>query len=891
MAGEWGRWMSKDECSEAEAKMLHVAGVNMNWIITNYAGELFTFVSHKIFLHMYQLSEQIKQSLLMRISPATVPTEIKRNMIPYTLDCSEMASPEVDTPDNAATLLTQFDSYTDPPPGLREIYQVHPVFVAKWAGERVKTLWQLYMINRDMVSYEVAALFLWWTVIPEHLYRFFARTKLHLVNLQEQSGPLSELLELCRQQGGCCSCDVGQEAFYWIRKYKNLAGRRRGTCDIALEKKRYHPAYSHRKWGSSGQPMSRRDYLLMFKEEAAKVTDKLIGNMRSNNLDTIKEWWKKRLNMVASGSSSNRHKLDPYIDKDPRISSSDRPNKKAVVETLGPDAFWEILHRMPHMIARRSTKNEPGLKQRALYAANDEAVIVSAYASHTVEKSMNFMGMCPLQRPVDVLRWWKAGQDRRGSEVWLSADFTDFNKEHSTAELSILNLCMAKSWIQKYHHSNIAREKAACALWVAMSQWNRYVKDEEGTLERVTSALFSGSRDTARDNTLLHQIYHNLICRWLDENLTGWGSVRHAFMCGDDEDVLFSSDIAAAAYYWCLQHLGWHANDSKQMSGYNDHEFLQKFPHPTKGCIAPISSMIVALCSGQWYTTPGLQQDNALAAMSDQLWELVVRGADIKKTYVLAIDLLNDYMQIKTEEGKKKLEWWKMRLQRQEIPNVYLEKASIIPNNNTTLWNYPNQHEESAVHPGTFYCVQECKVLPHKATQSWCDRWYPLFQEYGLTHLYPTYIKTVKAASYGSLYHTHIQQQKKKWLWNEWPERSSITQELYATAHRREAAHMQDQIMLFKNKELLFELLRKQSGKAGVENLNQKLAKVGADNIMFDLLGGYNNLELCNNLRVYSGQLREHPNWLMTYPQIQRCYMLLDPALRSFLTSTGPHNT
>lgn len=881
---------ARDRARSEELEVWEESGLDIESIVINLNGEAFTLVRFGIILDLQGRSARLQNTMLYRLVPAVIPVEVRLQETPYRLDCAHIAEQEVAVPKDAYDVLTKFGSYTPPPPGLKEIYQVHPVFVAKWTEHRIDTLWQIYKINDDMVDYEMAALFLWWSTIPEEFYQLFRESKLHLVKLQERGSELGELLEACRQQAACSSGDTGERSFYWLRKYKNLSGRRFETCDVQQEKARYHPAYSYRTWGRIGEVFRRDNYLAVFREEAEKVANEMISKMKFQKVDNLQQWWKKRLNMVASGSSSRRHLLDNYIKRDERITKSDRPNKKAVIEAVDESDVYRILCSKPCMVARRSTKHEPGLKQRALYAVNDEAVTISAFVSQGMEKNMNFGGMCPLQRPIDVLNWWKSGKQRYGTQVWLSADYTDFNKEHSTNELSILNLAIAKAWLTRYPDEKVASQKALASIWVSRAQWNRYVKDEENETWRVFSALFSGSRDTARDNTLLHLIYHRMIVRWLNENCIEWGTIDKAFMCGDDEDVIASDTIAAAHYYAALLTLGWHANDSKQMCGYSKHEFLQKFPHKIQGCVAPVTSMIAALCSGQWYTKPGLQQDNAVAAMSDQLWELVVRGASCKRIYLIGIDLLNDYMQIKNErEEKVKLEWWKMRMQKQDLPVEYISRTGLSTNPSTFLWYYPGvELEENRPSVGTFYVAQDAHTLPHKASQSWCDRWFKQFEQYGKKDLFNKYVCMMKAASYGSLYHNHLQQEKKKWILAKWPIRTSITKELYATAAYKDAYHSRVERKLYENATLIEQVLMAHGSKTEVETIPQKLAKVGADMLMFELLGGERNIELCHELKIYVGRTRKKENWLDLYPTINEAYTLLDPALRSFLVTTGP---
>lgn len=905
-----------------EQKVLMSLGFSERHLYMNGNGEVFVFASPQMLLKAKNIDVDLQENLIMRTVPAVASVEYRRQLLPYCLDCRFLAKAECVVPHDAVDRLTDFNTYTKAPPGLRDIYQVHPVFVAKLDPVRVPTLWSIFCINNTMVDYEHAAIFLWWVLLPQELYEFFLSTQLHLVNCTEDGSTLSELFEVCRQQAACCSCKLGEEAFLWLRKYKNLFGRRKGICNVSQEEERYKPYYSYRRMAPLGVYPDRKTYLRTFVRHVLNVTDAIVVAMRDTPLDDIETWWKKRVNNLASGSSSNRHLLDPYVSTDERIRSSDRPNKKAVCEVYDDGYLVRLLRRMPFMVARRSTKNEPGLKQRALYAVDDEAVIISAFASMSVEKNMNLFGMAPLQRPIDVLKWWKTGLQQKDGEIWLSADFADFNKEHSQVELELLNLAFASSWLRKYPVERVARQKSYCALWLAEAQRCRFVKDEEGNFQRVFSALFSGSRDTARDNTILHQVYHNMVIEWLDNNMPEWGSAISAHMCGDDEDVLFSNHLAAAIYYQTIKSFGWHTNDSKQMCGTKHHEFLQKMPHEVKGCVAPISSMISALCSGQWYTQPGLQQDCAIASISDQIWELIVRGGDPHKLYLLAIDLLNDYMQIKKDvaadniqektgidgaavktepwdspikdvvvKEKKKLEWWKFRFGSMGVPSAYMEKAGIIPNNTTFLWLGTQDSKELQViekPPKPFFYIQYSPTLPHRASQAWCDRWRKLFLEYGKEKLFPNYVLSVKANSYGSLYHTYWQDLKRNWLWDMWPARTSVTAEMVSRVKGVEWFVSECHQSLVKNRDLIFGLLMKQSVKVEYSTVQQQLARCGADSIMFELLGGEKNQDLMNRLGVVRTVKDRRMSWLDLKEYLFKAQTLLDPALRSFLTTTGP---
>lgn len=129
--------------------------------------------------------------------------------------------------------------------------------------------------------------------------------------------------------------------------------------------------------------------------------------------------------------------------------------------------------------------------------------------------------MCPQQRPRDVLTWWKACHRHREGKVWLSADYTDFNKEHSLTELQLINYALVEAWLRYARQNNvIGIQKAIAARWVARSLNRRTVLCSDTKEEfRVYSALWSGSRDTARDNTISHQVYYRLMLIFISNRI------------------------------------------------------------------------------------------------------------------------------------------------------------------------------------------------------------------------------------------------------------------------------------------------------------------------------------------------------------------------------------
>lgn len=245
----------------------------------------------------------------------------------------------------------------------------------------------------------------------------------------------------------------------------------------------------------------------------------------------------------------------------------------------------------------------------------------------------------------------------------------------------------------------------------------------------------------------------------------------------------------------------------------------------------------------------------------------------------------------KDDNLKYKLEWWKYRFGKQQWPSVYLERALIQANNTTALWYYPGVEKPDVEVPKLFYYIQSTAALPHHASNSWCKRWYKLFMKYSDLNNYKRYVLATKAASYGSLYHSHLQDLKRDWLMEKWPRRTAITQDCYTTVANKVKYHVQLVKQLNIHTTLLQSILEKQSTRVAVETIPQKLAKVGADALMYELLGGEKNIELNHELRLHEGRKQTRHSWIEVYPQLSEIYLLVDPALRSFLINTGPDNS
>jgi hypothetical protein len=234
--------------------------------------------------------------------------------------------------------------------------------------------------------------------------------------------------------------------------------------------------------------------------------------------------------------------------------------------------------------------------------------------------------MVARQAPSDVHSWLQhhASSQAVGG-VWLSLDYSDFNKEHRWWELAAINLDLAKAWLT-HPQRDIVQSKHSAAVWTAQSHRARWAT-EGSTTWMPLHGLFSGHRDTGRDNTLLHQIYQEMQLTVASDICADFHRPITSYKCGDDEDTWFPTDTDALLYYGVGAAIGWHFNPRKQMLGPAYHEFLQFMCAGTDGPSQPLVPSLVAFVSGNWYKDPLADIAGMAEAIVRVGIELISRGA------------------------------------------------------------------------------------------------------------------------------------------------------------------------------------------------------------------------------------------------------------------------
>jgi len=520
------------------------------------------------------------------------------------------------------------------PDALHEWYEAPPAGPASQVRVGVATLkayadkpWvhQLLIAQKGQQEVAVAALGTFLLLLKPLHREQLLRWRWHCWPIAELRTACAPWLEELRQVGKVAGEPAGEPIGPLLAKFRNLLGRDLAEADWDAERKAALPSYSWRTLKGSRKKYLQAIYIALL-ESARSIVWALPQHLLNQ---TLQEFWVQRAISLPGGSSSERHALDESKAADRRISSNDRPNKKGVWQALSKEYIAEQLIAQRFDVARCSTKHEPGKKQRALYAQRDATAWAASYVSAGVEKAMTQQGMKPLQRPEDVQDWLEADNEALlySERMWLSLDYHNFNKEHSNNELALVDLALAQALLEARKSGRGGDlGKIILALHLARLRHRGFVVHPGATAERSWSGLWSGHRNTARDNTMLHAAYARTVERQM--LVLGCRPPIRKFYCGDDEDALHHSFKDLVVYYMLHVQGGWHFNPSKQMVGKRRHEFLQW--QNERGRLAkPLAAATATLTMGNWYKQSALDFNSLATAAADHAVELVRRGADL----------------------------------------------------------------------------------------------------------------------------------------------------------------------------------------------------------------------------------------------------------------------
>lgn len=523
--------------------------------------------------------------------------------------------------------------------------------------------------NVGWYEFSVASVILWKHVIDPEIAQLLEEFGLFTLPLRNWKDLLKAWCNDVRRYNGIGLDDFEVDAIAasTIRKLTNLSGRDLKPADFAEEAESMLAWKSCKLYPSRGKMMSTNAWFKKLgttMDSLVKLIEPTI--MERVRMNTLRDWWSQRRQWCPSGSSSERVRLNQYKMDDPKLISSDRPNKMQVAEDLSYRELLDHLCGKAISRGRASTKPEPGFKYRALYAGDDWSTHIASYASADFEKHISIGGMVAKQTPEDIIEWLAADKLRSNDpqRIWLSLDYANFNKEHSKIALSMLNFRLCRMWLRgiDVHHSpDIMISKAFCALWTGLSHQNAYVHIEPEECVRHFSGLWSGHRDTARDNTMLHWCYSNMMRDAVMQTMDLPVHVHYMGMCGDDEDGLHDDWVSMSAYIGMHSVCQLNLNPVKQLADWYCHEFLQRQANKGTFPARPIAPMIATLSTGSWYKMSHTYYDTVVESLCSNCREIIARGANACIMRRVIAAMINRMMTVSINEINIPLEWWRYR--------------------------------------------------------------------------------------------------------------------------------------------------------------------------------------------------------------------------------------
>lgn len=547
------------------------------------------------------------------------------------------------------------DAYTHPPRRYSEMTKVS-----------VTTVYDCGLIDTDVcrsaahaqvgqLDYAVAALLIWLHT-PVGIY-VSADIPIHRVPLDQWPDIVKPFSNECRRLGQIFGRGPAEVWYaFGMRRVVSLAGRTDAEADWEKEHKERTADTTPKRAAQDGVVSAAafqrvRDYTL--REVAAHVVKKLRWSQGSVDEFFEDRWWQTPRGTTSQGGAIKTALKELDIKE---LDLQLRPIKPTVMEMTSKKEMCQAIG-MPRAEARGSTKPEPGMKKRALLALDDTASFVAGYASSGCEGTTKLGGMVLQQTPSDVAEWVSFDI---GPKVWrVSNDYSNFNILHSLRSLQLVDIHLAKQW--RDVPDSWARDKERAHLWIAESYNHASIKTPAGNVQ-VRCGLWSGHRNTARDNTILHLVYLRCISSVM-RMLFGQAAVTtKERICGDDETLSYFNWGAAVCHTLVADALGFTSQVSKGLLSRRHDEFLQLMRKPGRLPVYPIANTILTFCSGNWYKDPVRDLSTTVKDISDHVWDMVLGGVPHEAGQRLAGYVLDYLMQVKNPAGELvRLEWWPLR--------------------------------------------------------------------------------------------------------------------------------------------------------------------------------------------------------------------------------------
>jgi hypothetical protein len=520
--------------------------------------------------------------------------------------------------------------------------------------------------NRGYRSWAVTAVGLWFTALPVQAITMMRESNWLRVPLCEWKDKLETILVGIRRTMRVHSAwELSADALLKFRKLPSVTYREKGEADWVAEKLRrtssvpWHYCPTENGWAD------RELWYRRLHSHLRRVVHGAVATMANTlRLEDLPTWWDSRFAWAPGGSSSTHSHWERVLGESQQLPKNSRANKKVALAMMPDDYIAKAYLKRPYKNPRASTKVEPGGKLRALYATDDDSFIIASYASVAVEKFINVEGIMAQQAPTDVAEWVKKHILYRDTGAFYqSLDYTDFNTEHETLSLWLLDTVWCEAWGRSSLRNPVKVAKMLSSFWAAEAHFNAWVSFPKEQPTRVYAGLFSGDRNTARDNCLLHAAYSGIACdmsRDRDPNFR----ILEKFFTGDDEDCIFSDWISALIYQVAHTDMGFVLKGRKQLTGDKlvpSHEYLQRTLLGSYKPYRPLCSALSQLCSGNWYQTNYVWLDGIISSVNDNCWELHTRGLPLLAARACAMAILDRALQVRGPETWQKKEWWRFR--------------------------------------------------------------------------------------------------------------------------------------------------------------------------------------------------------------------------------------
>jgi len=506
--------------------------------------------------------------------------------------------------------------------------------------------------QRGGLSYAVAALCLW--VLTDVGQYVCNRVGIHRIRLDKWPTVVKPFADECRRTGQIFGGGKSEiRLAMQMRKIAALAGRTSDDADWEKElKERTEPTTAKR--GFDGYHISVNGYHRIREATLRQIVIQAMPTLIRRGC-SLSKYWEERWWNTPRGTTSEGGDLKRALKGQAReLDLQMRPLKPTVMETRHLKTMVKEINKIPTASARGSTKPEPGMKKRALLALDDTAAFVAGYASDKVEITTKLGGMVLRQDPADVAEWVAFDV---GRHVWrVSNDYSNFNILHSLRSMQMIDELFAEAW-DKVGSEKWAHDKAAAHRWIAASYNESYIRCPAGEV-KVRCGLWSGHRNTARDNTMLHLAYLNCLLSVQRSLFGDFATTSKQRLCGDDETIAYDHWGAAAVHTYVADALGFTSQVSKGMLGRRYDEFLQLLRFPGSIPRYPVAHTMLTFCSGNWYKDPVRNLENTVYDLSSHAWDMVREGFPQDKAQQLCGYVLDYLMQIQDNHKRLvPLEW------------------------------------------------------------------------------------------------------------------------------------------------------------------------------------------------------------------------------------------